>query len=258
MAEPFAGGAGAALTLLYLEETPSIQINDVDPAIHAFWWSATNRSSEFLRKLAETPVSVEEWRRQKATLKAGADASVLDRGFAAFYLNRCNRSGIIRGGSVIGGIEQSGKWKLDARFYKETLRQRLQKLAEFRLRIHVSNVDGVDFIDSLDPSSTFLFVDPPYYHKGPTLYLNSLDAKYHERLAAHLRSTCADPWVLTYDDCAEVRAMYVGWANVRPFSLRYSANEAREGRELLITPRWMQLPAEQSLVQSPDTAHPVS
>ena len=165
-AEPFAGGAGAALTLLYLEETPVIHINDVDPAIFAFWWAATHRSTEFLQRLAETPISIQEWRRQKATLRGEGTASVLDRGFAAFFLNRCNRSGIVQGGGVIGGVEQQGKWKLDARFNKATLRQRLEQLAEFRLRVHVSNADGIALVNTLDPSSTFFFIDPPYFQKG--------------------------------------------------------------------------------------------
>lgn len=245
-AEPFAGGAGASLMLLYLEETHAIHINDADPAIHDFWWAATHRSSAFVQKLLRTPVSVDEWQRQRTIYRSVRRVSRLDRGFAAFYLNRCNRSGIIQDGSLIGGLEQTGAWKLDARFNKPALLGRLEKLAEYRSRIGVSCTDGLTFIEDLDPASTFFFVDPPYFHKGPTLYLNSLDADYHARLATRLRSMSEAAWVLTYDDCAEVRAMYGGWANVHPFSLRYSASERRKGRELLVTPKWMRLPEVQS------------
>ena len=250
-AEPFAGGAGAALTLLYLEETPSIHINDADPALYAFWRAATQHCGDFLQRMAEAPVNVQEWRRQKDKLSPSDEVSDLERGFAAFYVNRCNRSGIIRGGSVIGGIEQRGVWKIDARFNKETLRHRLERLDEYRFRIAVSGMDGIDFVDSLEGTSTFLFIDPPYFHKGPMLYLNSLDSAYHERLAARLRSLEASAWVLTYDDCHEVRAMYEDWANIRPYSLHYSARQAREGRELLITPRWMHLPEERHSLPAP-------
>ena len=71
------------------------------------------------------------------------------------------------------------------------------------------------------------------------------DADYHEVLAARLKTISDAAWVLTYDDCPEVRRMYRGWAAIRPFSLRYSATERRTGRELLITPKWMRLPEEQ-------------
>ena len=94
--------------------------------------------------------------------------------------------------------------------------------------------------------TTFFFIDPPYFEKGPTLYLNAFDASYHEVLAARLKAMLGAAWVLTYDDCPEVRRMYRGWAAVRPFSLRYSAAKRRIGRELLITPKWMRLPTRQA------------
>jgi len=53
----------------------------------------------------------------------------------------------------------------------------------------------------------------PNYTKGETLYLNRLDHAYHERLAEQLRSMNDAPWVLTYDDCPEIRGMYADWAN---------------------------------------------
>ena len=244
--EPYAGGAGASLTLLYLEETDSVHINDGDPAIHDFWWAAVHRSGAFVQKLIQTPVCVEEWRRQRVIFRSGKRVSRLARGFAAFYLNRCNRSGIIRSGSVIGGLEQTGKWKLDARFNKSSLRQRFEKLEEHKSRIEVSGIDGIELIESLAHNPVFLFVDPPYFQKGRTLYMNSLDHDYHTQLAGTLRSMSRAAWVLTYDDCAEIRSMYERWANVRPFSLRYSASSSREGSELLITPRWMEVPELQS------------
>ena len=145
-------------------------------------------------------------------------------------------------GGPVGGIAQTGVWKLDARFNKPELRRRCEKIAEYRERIHVSCDDGLRFIERLKPESTFFFIDPPYFEKGPTLYLNALDVSYHAALAARLRTLREEAWVLTYDDCPEVRRMYRGWATIRPFSLRYSASERRNGKEVLITPKWMRLP----------------
>ena len=241
IAEPFAGGAGASLSLLFLGKTPAIHINDLDRAIHAFWHSAIHDNRAMISLLEEASVSVEEWRRWRDVYRS-ADASRLDRGFAAFYLNRCNRSGIIDGGGIIGGRDQLGAWKIDARFNKVTLRNRLERIAVEREQISVTGIDGIEFLDTLDTQSTFFFIDPPYFKKGPSLYLNGLDPEYHERLAEKLQSMSNGTWALTYDDCAETRELYEGWAAVRPFSLRYTARERRMGRELLITPRRLQLP----------------
>lgn len=246
VAEPFAGGAGAALTLLFLEEAHKIYINDADPALHAFWWTLVNRPRPFLARLARTRVSMAEWRRQRDCYRCGnRDVSRFRKGFAAFFLNRCNRSGIIVNGGPIGGVKQGGEWKLSARFPKAELVRRCERVVEYRERIHVSGEDGIRFIERLDTTTTFFFIDPPYFHKGATLYLNSSDAEYHEALASRLRSMPGAAWVLTYDNCPEVRRLYRGWASVRPFRLRYAAAERRDGRELLITPRWMRLPSQQ-------------
>lgn len=246
IAEPFAGGAGASLTLLYLEEAHRIYINDADPAIHDFWWTLVNRPQPFLAMLSKTRVSMAEWRRQREVYRDSGRVSRLRRGFSAFYLNRCNRSGIIMNGGPIGGVRQTGKWKLDARFTKLELRRRCEKVAEYRERVRVSCDDGIHFIERLDPESTFIFIDPPYFEKGPTLYLNALEEDYHAALAARLKVMSDAAWVLTYDDCPEVRRMYRGWAAIRPFSLRYAAARRRTGKELLITPKWMRLPTWQA------------
>jgi DNA adenine methylase len=245
LAEPFGGGAGASLTLLYQEETPEIYINDADPAIHDFWWSVLRKSQSFQDKLASTRVSMSEWRRQREIYRAPGRQSRLRRGFATFYLNRCNRSGIIANGGPIGGVKQTGQWGLGARYNKATLRERCEKLAEYRERIHVSGLDGIDFIGGCEELSTMFLVDPPYFEKGKTLYMNALNETYHAALATRLRAMESAAWVVTYDDCPEIRRMYRGWAAIRAFSLRYSAAERRSGRELLITPRWMSLPRRQ-------------
>jgi len=246
IAEPFAGGAGASLTLLYREETREIFVNDADCAIHNFWWAVVNRSKMFIDLLTKTRVNMAEWRRQRNAYRDCRRLSRLRRGFSVFYLNRCNRSGIIMNGGPIGGVKQTGKWKLDARFNKPELRRRCEKIAEYRNRVHVSCRDGVEFIGSLNTESTFFFIDPPYFVKGKTLYLNALNEEYHIALAARLKSMKNGAWVLTYDDCPEIRRMYRTWATIRPFSLRYTAADRLTGKEILIAPKWMRLPTSQA------------
>lgn len=246
IAEPFAGGAGASLSLLFSESTHEIYINDADPAVHDFWWAVIHRSKEFVAMLRNRRVSMSEWRRQRDAYRRGDRASRTRRGFAMFYLNRCNRSGIVVNGGPIGGVQQLGEWKLGARFNKVELEKRCEKLAEYHGRIHVSGLDGLEFVGGRDASKTFFFMDPPYFVKGKTLYLSALSAEYHEELADRLREMKDDAWVLTYDDCRQVRKLYRSWATVRPFALRYVASERRSGHEVLIAPKWMRLPSWQT------------
>lgn len=245
IAEPFAGGAGASLSLLFQEDTPKIHLNDADIAIHDFWWTLVNRPEPFLEMLDTANVNIEEWLRQRKVYRENGKVSRLQRGFSAFFLNRCNRSGIIMNGGPIGGVEQHGKWKIDARFNKPDLYQRCKKVSEYRDRISVSGTDGIAFIGRLDPASVLFFIDPPYFVKGSLLYLNLLNAGYHATLASKLNGMTEAAWIVTYDDCPEIRELYQGWANIRPFSLRYAAAERRSGKEILITPKWMALPNDQ-------------
>jgi DNA adenine methylase len=244
-AEPFGGGAGAALTLLLSEDAREIYINDADRAMYYLWWAMTRRPSEFAALIRRSPLNIREWKRQRDKYRTRT-TSRLTRGFAAFYLNRTNRSGIIIDGGPIGGTAQAGTWKLNARFNRSELLGRCGRVAEFAERIHVSCDDGIEFIAAHDRDEIFLFIDPPYFNKGPLLYLNSLDEKYHSRLARQLRKVRHAAWVLTYDDCPEIRKLYSGWAAVRSFSLRYVAAQRRTGRELLITPKSLKLPTAQT------------
>ena len=246
-AEPYAGGAGAALTLLFRGEAPAVHINDADEAVSDIWWAVLEQIDEFSEMIHTVPLTVDEWLRQRAIYRDPGSVSRLERAFAAFYLNRCNRSGIIRNGGLIGGIEQTGKWRLDARFNREGLVERCQRVARRGSQVHASALDGIDFLQGLAGTGTFFFIDPPYFGKGPTLYLNALDPPYHAALAEVLRKMKDGPWVLTYDDCPEVRGLYKDWAAIRSYSLRYSASSRRRGGELLIAPRWMILPTDTGL-----------
>ena len=181
---------------------------DAEDSIYNFRWSLINQSKRFLDLLGSTEVSIEEWYIQSSYYRNRRKISRVRSGFVTFFLNRCNRSGIIVNGGPIGGINQEGRWKVDARFNKVNLAQRCKGIAEYKGRISVSCDDGIEFIGRMSSGKTMLFIDPPYFGKGPTLYLDCLDEDYHQSLACKLRSMCDKAWLLTYDDCAAVRSMY--------------------------------------------------
>ena len=208
--EPFAGGAGAGLELLTAGHVDRVVINDVDRAIYSFWNSVIKRPKELVDRIENTPLTVSEWRRQRDIYR-GSRQKQIDLGFATFFLNRCNRSGIIKNAGPIGGLDQTGEWKIDARFNRKDLAGRITELASYGDRIIVTNEDAISLISSLDEKvgygPKFIYADPPYYVKGAELYLSHFCLKDHQSLASVLHAL-DEPWVLTYDDVVETRQFY--------------------------------------------------
>ncbi len=232
--EPYAGGAGAGLALLLTGRVAHLVLNDLDPAIWALWHGIVNEPALFRTLVLETPVTLDEWKRQKAIYAGGLDkADVTDLGFATFFLNRTNRSGVLNAG-VIGGQQQQGTYRVDARFNKPTLLHRLDRIAAVRDRIEVLNGDGLAVIKARRRQKrTFVYADPPYYDKGSLLYLNAHTQAQHEALAASLRRATECRWVLTYDDVPEVARLYSG-CRVNSYELNYSAHSTGAKRELMV------------------------
>lgn len=220
--EPYAGGAGAAIYLLAHHHVDQIVINDLDPAVHAFWWAVLNDSEAFLELLERTPVTMDAWYRQKEVHADPGSYSPTEIGFATFFLNRTNRSGILKGG-VIGGKRQDGAYSLSARFNKDDLSFRIRNIATMRDRISLFNEDAVRLLSILRPKlppKSLIYLDPPYYHKGSQLYRNHYLPEDH-KLIANAVMGIDSPWLVTYDNCAEIRALYVGCESAE-FSLHYS------------------------------------
>jgi len=225
--EPYAGGAGAALYLLAHGFVDRIVINDMDPVIHAFWLAVTLHTNDFIQRIEDTPVTLEQRAECQKIMADPRGQSILDLGFAAFFLNRTSRSGILTGG-VIGGKEQKGPYKLDARYNKANLINRIRFIGSLSDQITVLGLDALELLSeySLDfPDKTLIYLDPPYYVKGSQLYRNFYGAGDHMAIARCVQSM-PFPVLVTYDDCDEIRAIYEGAASSR-FSLHYSTHLAR-------------------------------
>lgn len=250
--EPFAGGAGVALSLLRAGAVQTISLNDLDRSIYAFWYAATRRNEAMQRLILRTPVSLAEWDRQKEVQRNKKTASLLELGFSTLYLNRTNRSGILRAG-VIGGREQTGEWLIHARFDKHRVVERVAEIRSFAGRISVSQLDAVDFLREQTRRARkrrLAYLDPPYFTKGPDLYLNRLTPAYHSNLADFVQRELSCHWVLTYDNVSRVRTLYQH-APTASFSLDYTADTRRKGRELLITSPSLVVPKLTQRVRRP-------
>lgn len=199
-AEPYAGGAGLALKLMMEEYVGDIYINDLDPSIYAFWNAILTRPDDFCKWVEEVPVTVEQWLYYKRIQTSYKTVDSFELAKSTFFLNRTNVSGVITGG-IIGGLKQEGKYKIDVRFNKKDLINRIKDISKFSKRIHLYNMDGVDFVKELERmrKNIFIYLDPPYYTKGSDLYMNAFRDKDHQLLASKVKKL-KKKWVISYDN----------------------------------------------------------
>ncbi|HEY2032328.1 MAG TPA: DNA adenine methylase [Rhizomicrobium sp.] len=234
-AEPYAGGAGIALELLFHDYVSHIHINDFSRPVHAFWKSVLNQPEKLTRLIHDTPLTVRSWDKQKKIFAHESDHSDLEVGFAVFFLNRTNRSGILNGG-IIGGRDQGGPWKIDARFNKKGLIERIEAVARMKRRISVTQMDALKFLktrSSALPAKTLIYLDPPYYVKGSELYYDFYQHEDHERLEKFVASDLTDKnWIVSYDNVPTIRKLYNDYRHV-VYRIGYSARSAREGAEIM-------------------------
>ncbi len=247
--EAYAGGAGAGLRLLMEGVVSEIYLNDVDSRIHAFWVSVLDEPERFEKSIREIPLSIEEWKKQREIYLNPDHHDRFDLGFAAFYMNRCNRSGILMDAGPIGGFGQQGKWHMGVRFNRETLSRRVLDLAGYRENIHVFNKDAIRFLKEHLPkgrgrSHVFVYLDPPYVNKGRRLYFNAYGKKDHATLARYLLNQKSLYWIMSYDDNSLVRDLYRDRLRALVHS-SYTLQSRRSTHEILIAPEHVTIPLEQ-------------
>lgn len=235
--ELYAGGAGASLDLLFSGAVHNIVLNDADYHIYAFWCSLLSETSRLIRLIETEPVTIDNWHKQRMIYENYRDYPMLDVGFATFFLNRCNRSGILTKAGPIGGFGQVGKYKIDCRFNRNDLVARVEKIAKHADRIQIYNLDTLDFIhkhhDLLSKDNAFMYLDPPYFKKGKSLYLNYYSIKDHENLRDTLSNIRKLKWMVSYDDVEEIHQLYKGF-NACHHTLNYSLQTKRKTTEYFI------------------------
>lgn len=233
--EPFAGGAGVALMLLMEGYVDDIVINDYDKAIYSVWRAIVNESENLVDRILETPVNIDEWKKQREIYAEQNKKYSLDLAFATFFLNRTNRSGILKGGPI-GGFEQTGNYGIDARYNSEKLVERIRAIAKYKKHIKVYNKEIVSFIENVLPEygqNSLTYFDPPYFNKGPELYKNFFDKEDHAKIAHLILNGVPGNWIITYDDTPEIIELYRQRC-IRRYDLNYSAANTGMSSEVIV------------------------
>lgn len=242
--EPYAGGAGVALELLFHGHASHIHINDFDPAVNSFWRAVTEYPEELLKLLWDTPIDMNQWFRWRSVLRGEVEATLVEQGFATLFMNRTNRSGILKGG-VIGGKDQAGSYKIDARMKKDVLAARIKRIALHATNITVYCEDAHQLLSRATeflPKSSLIYLDPPYYVKGRGLYRNYYDHDDHLAIAKLLQARAFKlPWIVSYDAVTEIYDMYKLSKHLT-YGLNYTAQTRYIGNEVMFFCRTLNPP----------------
>lgn len=233
--EPYAGGAAVALYLLIDGHVDNIIINDIDRSIYAFWHSVLYETDDLCNLIRETPINMNIWNEFKEIQRNKEETPLLQLGFSTLFLNRTNRSGILSAG-VIGGKNQNGNYKMDCRFNRNQLIEKIQLIARFRNHIRLYNLDTIDLINNVInnmDNQSFIFFDPPYYKKGATLYVNAYKHEDHISLMNSISNINNHKWIVTYDNVEEIASIYSNFRTVT-YSLTYTAEKKYSGSEIMI------------------------
>ena len=247
--EPFAGGAGVALSLLLDGTVDNIVINDYDKAIYSFWRAIKQETDRLIERIENTPITIGEWYKQKAIYSTSTSYS-LELAFATLFLNRTNRSGILTAGPI-GGYSQEGDWKLDVRFNRESLVTKIKDIASHRHNIFVYNKDIISLLRNYIPrfgEDVFIYFDPPYYNKGQKLYKNFFTPSDHQRIRDVITQEITTPWIITYDDVKAICDLYSAY-DIRKFDLTYSAANKGTATELMIFSNTQFSPTEEQMTE---------
>ncbi len=233
--EPFAGGCGIALSLLLQGYVENIVINDYDKAVYSFWRAILNETDKFIKLIEDTPITIEEWKNQKEIYTNKNNKYSLELGFALFYLNRTNRSGIIKAGPI-GGYMQNGNYLIDARYNKKVLIKKISVIAKNKAHIKIYNKESRKFIKEIIPkyeNNAFVYFDPPYFKKGKELYKNFFTYEDHVELKEYITKDVNCSWIVTYDNVSEIKDLYKSYY-MKEFDLNYSLANNGKGTEVII------------------------
>ncbi len=249
--EPYAGGAAVALYLLLNGYVKEITINDLDRSVYAFWHSVLNYNHKFCDYVDDVEVSPKNWYKFRKIHQRKKQASLFELGFATFFMNRTNHSGILDAG-MIGGVRQNGKYTIGCRFNKEELIRRIKQIGRYKKQIHVHNLDALSLIEKIQRRSenenTVFYFDPPYYQKGPSLYMNHYESDDHRKVASQIKKIKKSRWIVSYDNVSEIKKLY--WdCNRKEYLLIHTAYNVHQGEEILFFSDKLKIPKISHLVK---------
>lgn len=215
--EPFCGGASIALAMLERDLVDQVGLNDQDPLVASFWKTVLGETAVgrrdfnwLIRRVETFPVTIESFKQ----VRDSKPVTYRELAFKCLFLNRTCFNGILSGAGPIGGWGQVNR-TLDVRFNRETLVKRLELIWSLRERfVGTGEIGYQAYCNQFKRhKDVFYYLDPPYWAKAEGLYEHHFQAQGHTALRNYL-SGLKQPWLLSYDDAPEVRALYADMPSV--------------------------------------------
>ncbi len=253
LVEPYAGSASISIGLLRVGLVQEAFISEKDPLIVAFWNAVLENNDELIEYVSTLEISMDTWFSSKKYLSydSAEKYSTIELAGAFLFFNRTNYSGIIKGGPL-GGKRQESSYKLDCRFNRKRIMEKIRNLQGLEGRLHVSESDGIDFMEKMamnGPEEMIFYIDPPYYGAGKNLYRYYFTDKEHEELSAFL-TTLELPWLLSYDDAEFIKALYKKKTKFPVYTDYQSGYLKKDVKELLISNYIIPPIAPKTLIES--------
>lgn len=212
--EPFVGGGSIAIYLLYNKIVENVILADIDPWIASFWQTVFWDSEWLIEQIENAPITLEAWYSAKNSLPI----TRREQAWACLFLNRTSFSGILRQEvGPLGGKSQSSPYKIDCRFPRQALVERVRTISSYRERIYaVWNVSWEKALQmvrieqnsgNLPENGLFFYVDPPFFEKANSLYRFYFTDIDHQLLRDELIQL-QDKWLLSYDSAEQVENLY--------------------------------------------------
>lgn len=232
--EPFVGGGSLFIYLKQQYPHLKIWINDLNPELFLFWKTAQSDLEKMVKEIFDIKNSYLDGKKlfNELTNVTVDELSDFERAVRFFVLNRITFSGTVES----GGFSKQAFYK---RFTESSI-ERLEKLESILPNIKITNIDYSYLLKSTS-KNIFLFLDPPYFTATKSkLYgkKGELHTTFNHERFSKLMKDCYSNWLITYDDCPEIRA------NFRFFNLyewevqygmnNYKQNNAAKGQELFI------------------------
>jgi DNA adenine methylase len=259
--EPFLGGASVALQLMQEDLVEKVILMDIDPWIASFWHTVFFDTAWLVEQIQTVEVTLDKW----WEFKKSKPISTRDQALTCFFLNRTSFSGILEArAGPIGGKQQDSKYKIDCRFNRQVLIERIMEASLLKDKVYAvwdcSWIDGIQKIrelqdkKELSTKDVFFYLDPPFFEEANALYRYYFNSQDHEMLRDSLLEL-ADKFILSYDSAEQVEALYgsalkngTNGTHHHHVELLYSLakiSERKRGKEVIIT-NLMQLPKEEA------------
>lgn len=219
--EPFAGGASVSLYLLQSNFVQKIALIEKDPLVASFWKTVFFDTEWFIKEINKLEVTLDQWN----YFKKYNPKTTRTQAIKCLFQNRTCFSGILKAGPI-GGQKQISKYKIDCRFNKKEIINKIHTLSLYRDRVLFIEEGDYESImqdkEKILPSNTLIYFDPPYVNKAKDLYNFYFQDKDHIRLKDFIQNLKYN-WLLSYDYEPPINKLYQEFAYNGFFDITYTS-----------------------------------